>query len=119
MMTEVTREQLDALAALLGDPNVLLSDFDTGYYWFECQRPDQTRLVLSLSIFERTVGVVVSFGETSVTMHFSRCGHVRILDGKFIEILPDAGSRTFIDPLGSPVLSFLDSNEEAGDSSWQ
>jgi hypothetical protein len=93
-----------------------LSDEETGHYWFRHNREDGFSIILILSIYESTVGLLLKMEEADVTsLSFSRCRCVRLggrsKDTRIIEILGSVGNPAAYCAVrlhGDPIVHFED-----------
>jgi hypothetical protein len=84
--------ELAELVTVLGLPTPV-SDQDRKIFWFEHRRSDGIEITLSLSVYERKVGVIVELerDRASSGVHLTECSSVRVLDSdrKIIEVVSE------------------------------
>lgn len=99
---------LDELVGAFGEPTAL-SQPELLTYWFSYERPDGVKIILTLSGYERSVGIIVRLSDqvAATAVHLERCDAVRVLepDRKTLEITgEEPPARCFLALDGDQIL---------------
>ena len=85
-----------------------LTNEELGQYWFRYNRGDGLSVVLSMSVYDGVVGLIVRLGEVAIaSVHLSECLFVRVSSGNEGQVIEVGSSRN--NPESRCVLS-LDGN---------
>ena len=87
------------------------TDEEQKIYWFKFTKQDQTIIIFVVSIFEKSIGVIIKNDSGLCFSHIDleKCSEIKVLDQdkKCLEVLSSSG-RCFLSLLEGSILSYVE-----------